>query len=152
GFLQAQAGQGTDNLDNGDLVGAGGLQHDVELGLFLLGGSSAGSGSSNSGGSGGNAELILEGVNQLSQLQHSQGLDFFNHSSDLFGCHCKLPPIIVIIVSVKLGLGGLFGGGSATLGLADLVEHDGQAGDGSQESTQNLGNQGVLAGQFAEGL
>src|SRR5699024_3085615 len=98
GFLQAQAGQGADNLDDGDLVGAGGLQDDVELGLLLLSGSSAGGGSSNSGGSGGDTELVLEGVNQLSQLQHGQGLDFFNHSSDLFGCHCKLPPIIVIIV------------------------------------------------------
>ena len=30
GFLQAQAGQSTDDLDDSDLVGASGLQHDVE--------------------------------------------------------------------------------------------------------------------------
>ena len=72
-----------------DLVGAGGLQHDVELGLLFLSSSSAGSGSSNSSGSGGNAELVFQSMNQLSQLQNGKGLNFFDHSSNLFGCHCN---------------------------------------------------------------
>ena len=62
GFLQAQAGQGTDNLDDGDLVGAAFLQDDVELGLFFLGSSSTGSGSGDSSGSGGNAELSFQSM------------------------------------------------------------------------------------------
>ena len=43
GFLQAQAGQGTDDLDDSDLVGASGLQDDVELGLLFLSSGSTGS-------------------------------------------------------------------------------------------------------------
>ena len=39
GFLQAEAGQSADNLDDADLVGAGGLQDDVEFGLFFSGSS-----------------------------------------------------------------------------------------------------------------
>ena len=36
GFLQAEASQSADNLDDADLVGAGGLQDDVEFGLFSV--------------------------------------------------------------------------------------------------------------------
>ena len=43
GFLQAQAGQSTDDLDDSDLVGASGLQNDVELGLLFLNRSSSAS-------------------------------------------------------------------------------------------------------------
>ena len=59
-FLQAQAGQSTDDLDDSDLVGASSLQNDVELSLFFLSGSSTGSGSGDSSGSGGNAEFFLQ--------------------------------------------------------------------------------------------
>src|SRR5690606_36305714 len=45
GFLQAQAGDGADGLDDPDLLLAGGLQHDGELGLLLDGGSRASGGS-----------------------------------------------------------------------------------------------------------
>ena len=41
GFLQAQAGQSTDDLDDSDLVGASGLQDDIELSLLFLSGSSS---------------------------------------------------------------------------------------------------------------
>ena len=53
---------------------------------------------------------------------------------------------------MRLSLGGLFGSGGAALGLADLIQNHGQAGDGGQEGTQDLGNEGILAGQFAESL
>ena len=43
GFLQAQAGQLADNLDDLDLLGASVLQDGVELGLFFFSGSSASS-------------------------------------------------------------------------------------------------------------
>ena len=89
GFLQAQAGQSTDDLDDSDLVGASGLQNDVELSLLYLSSSSAGSGSSDSSGSGGNAEFLFQSVDQLSQFQNGKSLNFFDHSSNLFGCHCS---------------------------------------------------------------
>ena len=77
GVLQTQTGSGTDNLDNAQLGSAGGLQDDVELGLLLDLSSSGSSGSGNSSSSGGNAENILQGVNQLGQLQNGQALDKF---------------------------------------------------------------------------
>ena len=89
GFLQAQAGQSTDNLDDSNLVGASSLQNDVELSLLFLSGSSTGSGSSDSSGSGGNTEFLFQSMNQVSQLKNGEGLNFFDHSSNLFGCHCS---------------------------------------------------------------
>src|SRR5690606_18522819 len=58
GFLQAQAGDGADGLDDLHLLVAGGLQDDRELGL-LLGGGTGGGGRTGGhhGGSGGDAEL-----------------------------------------------------------------------------------------------
>ena len=88
--LQAQAGSGTDNLDNAQLGSAGALQDNVELGLLLDLSSSAGNGSGNSSSSGGNAENILQGVNQLGQLQNGQALNFLNESSDLFTSNCNI--------------------------------------------------------------
>ena len=43
-----------------------------------------------------------------------------------------------------------FCGSSAFFLLPDLIQDAGQAGDRSQESTQNLSNQSILAGQLAE--
>ena len=37
GFLQAEAGQSADDLDDADLVGAGLFQNNVELSLLFLG-------------------------------------------------------------------------------------------------------------------
>src|SRR5699024_9538501 len=85
--LQAQAGSGTDNLDNAQLGSAGVLQDNVELGLLFNFSSSGSSGSSNSSGSGGNAENFFQGVNQFGQLQNGQFLNLLNQSSDLFTSH-----------------------------------------------------------------
>ena len=64
------------------------VQDDVELGLLFSSGiASAGSGSGNSGGSGGNAEFLFQSMDQLSELQNGQGLDFFDHSSNFFAGH-----------------------------------------------------------------
>ena len=65
------------------------LQDDVELGLLFSGLSSTGSGSSDSGSSGGNAEGLFQSMNQLSQLEDGQALNFFDQSSDFFR-HCKI--------------------------------------------------------------
>lgn len=43
-------------------------------------------------------------------------------------------------------------GAGAFLLNPDLVQNKSQAGNGSQEGTQNLGNEGVLAGQLTEGV
>ena len=82
-FLQAQAGSGTDDLDDIQLGSAAILQDDVEFGLlFYFSGSS--SGSSNSSSSGGNAEGIFQSMDELSQFQNGQALNSFDDSSDLF--------------------------------------------------------------------
>jgi hypothetical protein len=72
GLLEAQARDGTDFLDDGDLVRAGFLEDDGELGLFDRGGggrSSAGSGCGGDGG-GGNAPLGLELFDELVELEN----------------------------------------------------------------------------------
>ena len=48
--------------------------------------------------------------------------------------------------------GSFFRRSGAFLLLTDLVEAECQSGDRSQEGAENLGNRGVLAGQFAEAL
>ena len=40
-------------------------------------------------GGGGNAELFLERVDELRELQNGKALDLFDHSSDLFR-HCNI--------------------------------------------------------------
>ena len=69
GFLQAQAGQSTDDLDDSDLVCAAFLQDDVELGLLFSGLSRSGSGSSNSGSGSGDTEGLFESMDKLGQLE-----------------------------------------------------------------------------------
>ena len=59
------------------------------------GSSSAGSGSGHGGG--GHAELFLQSVDQLGQLQNGQALDFLDHSSNLLG-HFDKPPNCKIFV------------------------------------------------------
>src|SRR3954454_7034885 len=77
GLLQAQAGQLTHDLDDLDLLRAGGGEDDVELVLLLLdrGGCATGGGAGSSDGHGGgrgDAELLLERVEQLLELDHGQ--------------------------------------------------------------------------------
>ncbi len=86
----------TDDLDDLDLLsGIETGQDDVEVGLLLSSGSSS-TGSGSSHGSGGNAELLLQSVNQLAELQNGQALDFFDHSSNFLG-HFDKPPNCKII-------------------------------------------------------
>src|SRR5690606_16242694 len=78
GLLETQAGDGADFLDDADLVRAGILQDDVELGLLLGrsgGGSSAsgrGRGNGNRSG-GGNAPLLFEVLDQTRDLEDRLG-------------------------------------------------------------------------------
>src|SRR5687768_10535189 len=82
GFFQAQAGDGTDGLDDLDLLVASGLQDDVELGL-LFDRASSGSGRTGSGdrGGGGDAKLFFD---RLDQLHHFHEALFSNGVDDLF--------------------------------------------------------------------
>ena len=95
GFLQAQAGHGTDDLDDVQLGSAGGLQDDVELGLLFHFDSTGSGTGGDSGGSGGDTEGLLEGMNQLGQLEHGQILDFLNEGSDLFR-HFNILHLVVV--------------------------------------------------------
>ena len=79
-LLEAQAGDGADFLDDADLVRAGGLEDDGELGLRLGRGSGSGSdGDSRAGGSGGgNAPLafeIFDEGGEVEDLLRGQPLD-----------------------------------------------------------------------------
>ena len=98
--LQAQAGNGADNLDDVQLGSAGILQDDVELGLLLNSLSSGSSGSGNSSSGGGNAENFFQSVDQFGQLQNGQSLYFFNESSDLFTSHGNNPPKIMFCLRI----------------------------------------------------
>ena len=84
---KAQTGDLTDSLDDLDLLGADLGQHHVELGLLLSSGSgsTAGGGSSHSGG--GDAELLLQSVDELGELQNSQTLNLFDEGIDFLRSH-----------------------------------------------------------------
>src|SRR5690606_24403608 len=82
GFLQAQAGDRADHLDDLDLLVAGRLQDHVELGLlFDRGGSSGRTGSHGDRGGGGHAELLFHRLDQLHHLDEGLAADRFD---DLF--------------------------------------------------------------------
>src|SRR5215213_8533856 len=73
GLLETQAGGGADDLDHLDLLVARGGQHDVDrAGLLLDGRAVAGARAGRSRGGnrrGGHAELLLERLDQLGQLE-----------------------------------------------------------------------------------
>ena len=76
-FFQAEAGQSADNLDDCDLVGAAGLQDDVELGLLFSsfsGNCGACSSSGNRSGCG-NAELLFQLFHEVSEFQNGHVFD-----------------------------------------------------------------------------
>ena len=73
-FLQAQAGDLTDNLDNLDLLIAEAGQLDVKLGLLFLSGC-CGAGCNNNTGCCGNTKLRFAGLDELVQFQNGQLFD-----------------------------------------------------------------------------
>ena len=84
GFLEAQAGDGADFLDDFDLLIADGDQNNGELGLlFHRSGGDGGSRASGDrdGGGGRDAPLLFEQLGEFSGFQHGQGRELFN---DLF--------------------------------------------------------------------
>ena len=94
-FLQAQAGDSANNLDNADLLLACIGQDNVELGLLLSSRCiSSSSAASNSYRSSGNAKLFFKSLNQLSQLKNLQFLDGIHN---LIDSHGELPPNFKIL-------------------------------------------------------
>ena len=83
GLLQAEGGELTDDLDDLDLVVAEALEHDVKLGL-LLGLLSGGDRAGHDGGrsSGGNAEGVLDSLDELGSLEQGH---FLQSLDDLIG-------------------------------------------------------------------
>src|SRR5829696_4667269 len=78
-LLQAEACSCPDDLYDLDLLLAGALEHDVELGLLLFGGGSAiagrASGRGGCYGCGGDAEALLQGLHQFRELEDGHVLD-----------------------------------------------------------------------------
>src|SRR5690554_4269851 len=74
GFLEAQAGDGTDFLDDVDLLITSRRQDNVELVLFFSQGSGSSATSSSNGNrsGGGNAPLLFEHLGQLGSFQDGQ--------------------------------------------------------------------------------
>src|SRR5437879_574203 len=75
GFLEAETSDGTDFLNDFDLLLAGGGEHDRELGLFFSGGSSSAATSrtgNRNGGSGGHAPLFFKELRKLGSLEHGE--------------------------------------------------------------------------------
>src|SRR5688572_25817103 len=71
-FLQTKTGDRADDLDDGDLVLAERVHHDVELGLLLDGRCSGGGtarGGDGDGRGGGNAPLLFERFHELDDLE-----------------------------------------------------------------------------------
>src|SRR5215203_4024539 len=89
-LLQAEACSCPDDLYDLDLLLAGALEHDVELGLLLFGGGSAiacrASGRGCCYGCGGDAEALLQGLHQFRELENCHVLDRL-HQFFFVECH-----------------------------------------------------------------
>ena len=91
--LQAQTGDFANNLDNVELLSAEAGQFNVELGLLFNCCCSGSCCAANCYGSCcGYAKFLFNCLNQVSELEDSESLDFFNNSCNLFGWDDKLPP------------------------------------------------------------
>src|SRR5215204_4789242 len=81
GLLQAQAGRRADDLDDLDLLVAGAREDDVDRGALLLGGAGAvarrraGRRGRRRDGRRRHAELLLERLDALAQLEHGDALE-----------------------------------------------------------------------------
>ncbi len=105
GLLEAEGGDLADGLDDVDLVGSEVLEADGPLGLlFFFGGGGLGCGRRSTtggrrggdghGGGGGDAEVVLESLVQIAQLEDRHLLEDVHHLVDsIYGfllCHCVL--------------------------------------------------------------
>src|SRR5690606_21731792 len=80
GFLEPEAGDAADFLDDVDLLGTGIGEDHVELGLLFGSGSRSGTASSGDGhgSGGGNAPLLFQELGELGSFQDGQGRQLVN--------------------------------------------------------------------------
>ena len=93
-FLQAEAGDSADFLDDVDLVGASVNQDNVELGLFFFRSSSSSTAASSSNcyrSSSRNAPLLFEQLGKLSSFQNGQ-------RGEVFYDLCEISPFSVPLI------------------------------------------------------
>src|SRR5690606_26879425 len=85
GFAETQAGDGTDFLDDVDLVVAERGENNVEFGLFFSGSSrsSTAGGSNGNRSSGGNAPLFFQHLRQFGSFQNGQGRQVVNDFGEI---------------------------------------------------------------------
>src|SRR3954470_22549359 len=104
GLLEAQAGRRADDLDDLDLLVAGRGEDDVDGARLLLGGSVATAATGGRSGRGdgrrGDAELFLERLDALAELEHGNALELLDPISSA-GSH-------VLLLLGGLGFGGCF--------------------------------------------
>src|SRR3954470_13690736 len=94
GLLEAQAGRRADDLDDLDLLVARGRQDDVDRGGLLLGRgtvSAAARGRSRRDGRGAHAELLLERLDALGELEHRDALELIDPISSAGGHGSSTP-------------------------------------------------------------
>src|SRR5690242_14316845 len=96
-FLQAQAGDFADHLDDLDLVAAGFRQRDVELGLLLDGGRGRAAATCTRRRHGhrgrrAHAEFGFERLDELRELEDADALDVVDHLLLIQFGHCYLSP------------------------------------------------------------
>src|SRR5262245_15852922 len=113
GLLAAQAGDGSDGLDDLDLLVAGRVEVDREGGLRLLGrrcaavaGAGAGGRRDGDRGGRGHAERLLERLDALRELEHRDALQLLD---PLLGGHCH-----VVLLRCSVGWGCQSDGASAS--------------------------------------
>src|SRR3954467_7489291 len=99
GFLQTQAGDFADDLDDLDLVAAGFRQRDVELGLFFDRGRCRGAAARTRGRHGhrgrrAHAEFGFERLHELRELEDADALDVVDHLLLIQFCHFVSPDAV----------------------------------------------------------
>src|SRR4051812_22808782 len=120
GLLEAKAGGRADDLDDLDLLVARGGQDDVEGGLLLLaaavsGSCAAGGRSRGRDGRRRHAELLLERLDALAELEHRDALELLDPICS-GGCHVGVSLRLGGAVVVLCALGGLVSGFGGVLG------------------------------------
>ena len=86
GFHESEVGEGADDFDDFDLLGAGILEDDIKFGLFFHGfsGCSGSRASGNSDGcGGGNAPFFLEGFHEFSSFENRELAQLINKFGDI---------------------------------------------------------------------
>src|SRR5664279_2500151 len=98
GLLQAEASESANLLDDLDLLFAGTLEDDVELGLlgfsFAASSASRGSGSSSHGGSRGDVERVLELLHELRELDEGHFLECVQQIAGVELRHGGVLPVV----------------------------------------------------------